>query len=261
MCRNRQLEAMEVALLTVGDELLAGDTANTNATWLAERLTERGVTVTRILTIPDERALIADRVREYSDAFDAVIVTGGIGGTPDDVTVDAVADAFDRDLVVSEQARAAVEERLEDIGDAVPDLELDVDAEATIPEGARPLLNPQGLAPGCVVENVYVFPGIPQELKAMFGEIAEEFSGAAVSHFLYTTEPEANIIPTLEDVAEEFDVAVGCYPDRNARHNRLKITAEDDETLSAATAYLRERVETSETPVERDWSRDDAYGE
>ena len=252
---------MEVALLTIGDELLAGDTTNTNATWLAKRLTERGVTVTRILTIPDERALIAKKVREYSDAFDAVIVTGGIGGTPDDVTAEAIADAFDREMVVSEQARRAVEQRLDAIGDAVPDLDLDVAAEATIPEGARPLLNPEGLAPGCVVENVYAFPGIPQELKAMFGEVTEEFGGDAVSQFLYTTEPEANIVPTLEDVVQQFDVTVGCYPDRDARHNRLKVTATDEETLRAATGYLREHIETSETPVERDWSRNDAYGE
>jgi molybdenum cofactor synthesis domain-containing protein len=251
---------MEVALLTVGDELLSGDTANTNATWLAERLTERGVTVTRILTIPDERALIAERVREYSDAFDAVIVTGGIGGTPDDVTLEAVADAFDRDLAVSEQALTTVRERLEDIGDAVPNLDVDAEVEATLPAGARPLINPEGLSPGCVCENVYLFPGIPRELKAMFGEIAEEFTGQAVSEFLYTEEPEANIIPTLEGVAEEFDVTVGCYPDRDARHNRLKLTATDEATLAEATAYLRDRVAVSETPIERDWSRSDAYG-
>jgi molybdenum cofactor synthesis domain-containing protein len=252
---------MEVALLTVGDELLAGDTVNTNAAWLAERLSERGVTVSRILTIPDDRALIAEWVREYSDAFDAVIVTGGIGGTPDDVTLDAVADAFDRELVVSEQALAAVEETLSNIGDAVPDLDLDVEAEASIPEGARPLLNPEGLAPGCVIENVYVLPGIPRELKAIFDTVAEEFAGDARSLFLYTTEPEANIVTTLEAIAEEFDVAVGCYPDREARHNRLKITATDDETLDAAAAWLRDRVEVSETPIERDWGRSEELGE
>jgi molybdenum cofactor synthesis domain-containing protein len=244
---------MEVALLTIGDELLAGDTVNTNASWLAERLSERGVTVARILTIPDDRALIAEWVREYSDAFDAVIVTGGLGGTPDDVTVDAVADAFDRELVVSEQALAAVEKRLADIDDAVPDLDLDVEAEATVPEGARPLVNAEGLAPGCVIENVYVLPGIPRELKAMFGTVAEEFSGDALSRFLYTTAPEANLVTTLETVAEAFDVSVGCYPDRDARHNRLKITATDEETLAGAAAWLRERVDVSETPVERDW--------
>jgi molybdenum cofactor synthesis domain-containing protein len=252
---------MDVALVTVGDELLAGDTVNTNGSWLAERLTERGVTVARILTIPDDRDLIARTVREYSDAFDAVIVTGGLGGTPDDVTLDAVADAFDRDLVVSEQALATVEERLDAIGDAVPDLDLDPEAEATIPAESRPLLNPEGLSPGCVVESVYVFPGIPRELKAMFGEVAEEFSGDAVSRFLYTTEPEANIVPTLEAIAEEFDVTMGCYPDREARHNRLKLTATDEETLDAAAAWLRERVTVSETPIERDWGRSEELGE
>ncbi|MFC7132660.1 MULTISPECIES: competence/damage-inducible protein A [Salinibaculum] len=252
---------MQVALLTIGDELLAGDTVNTNAAWLAERLTERGVTVTRILTIPDDRSLIAERVRAYSDAFDAVIVTGGLGGTPDDVTVDAVADTFDRDLVVSEQALSAVEERLDNLGDAVPDLDVDAEAEATIPAGSRPLLNPQGLSPGCVVENVYVMPGIPRELKAMFGEIAGEFAGDAVSKFLYTEEPEANIVSTLEGVAESFDVTVGCYPDREARHNRLKLIATDEGTLDEAAAYLRERIEVSETPIERDWGRADVAGD
>jgi hypothetical protein len=95
----------------------------------------------------------------------------------------------------------------------------------------------------------------------MFGEIAEEFSGEAVSQFLYTEEPEANIVPSLEAVAEAFAVTVGCYPDRDARHNRLKVTATDEETLAAACSRLREEITVSETPIERDWSRGDAYSE
>jgi len=87
---------MDVALVTVGDELLAGDTENTNTSWLARQLTAAGATVTGILTVPDDRAVIADAVARYHDAFDAVIVTGGIGGTPDDVTKSAVVQAFDR---------------------------------------------------------------------------------------------------------------------------------------------------------------------
>jgi molybdopterin-biosynthesis enzyme MoeA-like protein len=118
------------------------------------------------------------------------------------------------------------------------------------------LINPEGLAPGCVIENVYVLPGIPRELKAMFGTVAEEFSGDALSRLLYTTAPEANLVTTLERVAEEFDISVGCYPDRDARHNRLKITATDEETLAGAAAWLRGRVDASETPVERDWGNE-----
>ncbi|WP_182022497.1 competence/damage-inducible protein A [Haloquadratum walsbyi] len=244
---------MRVAVLTIGDELLAGDTTNTNATWLAQRLTERGVTVRRILTVPDEHSLIRSRVREYSGNFDAVIVTGGIGSTPDDVTVDAVADAFDRNLVISEQARADVIETLEALSDTVPNIDVDIDAEATIPEDARPLLNTEGLAPGCVVENVYVLPGIPSELKTMFNKIAEEFTGEAVSSVLYTVKPEANIVSALKTVGEEFDVTIGCYPDRNAGHNRIKVTATDGETLTSAITWLQNQIDASDTPVERDW--------
>jgi len=246
---------MEVALLTVGDELLAGDTENTNATWLATQLSERGVEVRRVLVLPDDRTLIADHVREYSDLFDAVIVTGGIGGTPDDVTMEAVGDAFDREMVVDDRALEDIEKKLEWFENEGPDLDIDlnVEAEASIPDGARPLLNSQGLAPGAVLNNVYVMPGIPDELKAMFDDVAERFDGDSLSRFLYSTEPEANLIGALEDVQAEFDVTAGCYPDREAGHNRLKLTATDDEVLAAAADWLIDEVGASETPVERDW--------
>ena len=246
---------MEVALITVGDELLSGDTVNTNANWLAAELSERGVAVSRILSIPDDRAGIAARVREYAAAFDAVIVTGGIGSTPDDVTMEAVADAFDRQMAPTDLTRESVERRLAAIRERVPDrvFDVDVDAEASVPEGSRPLVTEAGLAPGCVVENVYVMPGIPDELKATFETVADEFAGDRRSRFLYTVEPESNIIDALEESMERFDVAVGCYPDREADHNRLKVTATDDETLDAAAAWLLEHANASETPVSRDW--------
>ena len=246
---------MEVALITVGDELLSGDTVNTNANWLATELSERGVAVARILSIPDDRAEIADRVREYAAEFDAVIVTGGIGSTPDDVTMEAVADAFDREMVVTDLTRESVERRLAAIRERVPDREFDVDveAEAAIPDGSRPLVTEAGLAPGCAIEGVYVMPGIPDELKATFETVADEFAGDRRSRFCYTVEPESNIIAALEEAAERFDVAVGCYPDREAEHNRLKVTATDDETLDRAVAWLLENANASETPVSRDW--------
>ena len=246
---------MEVALITVGDELLSGDTVNTNANWLADELSERGVAVERILSIPDDREEIADRVREYAADFDAVIVTGGIGTTPDDVTMEAVADAFDREMAPTDLTVESVERRLEAIRERVPDREFDVDvaAEAAIPAGSRPLLTEAGLAPGCVIEGVYVMPGIPDELKAMFATVADEFAGDRRSRFLYTVEPESNIVPTLEAAMERFDVAVGCYPDREADHNRLKVTATDDDALDDAAAWLLSNVNASETPVRRNW--------
>ncbi|MUV85726.1 competence/damage-inducible protein A [Natronomonas sp. CBA1123] len=237
---------MQAALLTVGDELLDGDTENTNATWLAGELSDRGVSVRRILTVPDDEAVIAESTREYSDAFDAVVVTGGLGGTPDDVTMAGVAAAFDRPLVDNDLAREDIERTLEAIAGDYPDLDVNVEAEASLPEGARPLLNRAGLSPGCVVENVYVLPGIPSEMERMFEDVAGEFDGDAESRFLYTEEPEANLIERLDETRERFGVKVGCYPDREAGHNRLKLTAEDTAALDDAEAWLAENVTLAE---------------
>ncbi|WP_246985800.1 competence/damage-inducible protein A [Halorientalis marina] len=239
---------MEVALVTVGDELLAGDTVNTNATWLATQLHDRGVTVTRVLTVPDDRDAIAENVRTYSDAFDAVIVTGGLGGTPDDITMDAVAAAFDRELAVDDLALADVEETLEAIADTYPDLSVDPEAEATLPAGGRPLLNRAGLSPGCVVENVYVLPGIPDEMQSMFESVADEFEGDTMAEFLYTPQPEANLIEPLTDVGMKFDVSVGCYPDRDENHNRLKVSGEDRDQIDGALDWLRDRLDVYDDP-------------
>lgn len=247
---------MEVAIITVGDELLAGDTVNSNGTWLADKIEQRGATVERILALPDDRAVIAERVRAYSDTFDAVIVTGGTGGTPDDITMEAVADAFDREMIVRESVLETIEEKIRRYEEARPELELDIDmeAEASLPAESRPLANSEGLAPGCVIENVYVMPGIPGELKAMFKSVEEAFSGDSRSMFLYTVEPEGNIVWALDEVQSTFDVSVGCYPDRDAGHNRLKITATDQEALDGAVAWLMEEIDASESKVSRDWS-------
>lgn len=240
---------MEVALLTVGDELLAGDTENTNATWLARQLTASGATVTRILTVPDDTSLIAEWVRRWHAAFDAVVVVGGLGGTPDDVTMDAVAAAFDRELLVEDAVRADVVATARAYEEANPerfedgaDLALDVAAWAATPAGAEPLLNPVGLSPGCIVEGVVVLPGPPEELEAMFDLVADRFDGALVGETLATPAPEGTLTAVLEELDERFDVAVGSYASRGEAPNRVKLSGTDDEAVARAAAWLRETV-------------------
>ncbi|MEF8842090.1 MAG: molybdopterin-binding protein [Haloarculaceae archaeon] len=241
---------MEVAVLTVGDEVLAGDIANTNAQWLANRLTEGGATVVRILTVPDDRGLIAETVTEWSAAFDAVVVTGGLGGTHDDVTADAVADAFDRELVVEDAVREDVVETVAAYRERNPetveahDLDLDVDAWAALPAGGRALINPEGLCPGCVIENVYAFPGVPDEMKALFELVEAEFAGETVSETLYTPQPEGSMVAVLGAVRDRFDVAVGSYPATEG-HNRLRVSGTDPEAVTDAVAWLSERIEVA----------------
>ena len=147
------------AILTIGNEIVSGDVANTNASWLAKRLEPLGVRVRSIAALPDE---IEDdrRVRPRASAprVDYVFVTGGLGGTPDDLTREALAAAFG----VGQQE--------------VPEVAADLRARFTrdpeyaarwalLPAGSRPLANPLGGAPGFAIENVYVLPGLPRRWR------------------------------------------------------------------------------------------------
>lgn len=240
---------MNVAIVTVGDEILAGDTRNTNAERLARRLNERGAAVTRMLTLPDDPELIADTVADWAATFDAVVVGGGLGGTHDDITMAAVADAFDRELVLEDEVRAALLEHLADYRDLDPaevkpdDFDLDLFDWGATPEGGRPLQNPVGLSPGAVVENVYVLPGPSAEFEAMFETVADEFGGDAVSETLRTPAPEASLTGVLTEFREQFDLVVGSYPSRDG-YNRLKVTGTDPERVAVGMNWLRERVDT-----------------
>jgi molybdenum cofactor synthesis domain-containing protein len=226
---------MRVAVVTVGDELLSGDTVDTNASWLCDRLDERGVSVERITTVPDRIADIARVVNEYHAEYDAVIVTGGVGPTHDDVTMDGVAAAFGREVVPNADAEAWIADHGEY---AAADL---TEGTTHLPAGARMLPNPEGVAPGAAVEGVYVMPGVPAEMKAMFETVAAEFEGEPTHvEVVRTSEPESALLDRIAAVREEFDVTVGSYPGEDVR---LKVMATDAETAAAAAAWLRERVQ------------------
>lgn len=226
---------MQVAVITVGDELLVGEITDTNATWLCQRLAEQGASVGRVVTVPDDVDDIAATVADLHDGFDAVVVTGGLGPTHDDVTMAGVAAAVGRDL----EPHAAAREWLTGVGGYVAgDL---VDGTTHLPAGARMLPNEEGVAPGAVIEGIYVLPGVPGEMKAMFESVAGEFDGETT----YTTvvdvdEPESELIDRFVDLQERFDVGVGSYPGESVR---VKLTAGDETALAEARRWLEERVD------------------
>jgi molybdenum cofactor synthesis domain-containing protein len=223
---------MNAAVVTVGDELLVGDTENTNATWLCDRLDERGVVVRRVTVLPDEVGEIARVVNEYHAEYDTVIVTGGLGPTHDDVTMEGVAAAFGRGLERNEEAAAWLADR----GYSADDLA----AETThLPADCRPLANEAGVAPGAVVESVYVLPGVPTEMKAMFESIADEFEGTPTHTVTVDVdEPESALLERFTALQEEFDVSVGSYPGESVR---VKITATSAAEAERAAEWVRER--------------------
>src|SRR5439155_19881211 len=145
--------------------------ANTNGTWLAKRLETLGVAVRLLASIPDDIGQIVAFVRAEAPLADYLLVTGGLGGTPDDLTREAIASAFGVRQVMFPELRNRLHARLTQNPDYVTPW-------AMLPEGSRPLLNPLGGAPGFVIENVWVMPGLPREMEAMFEGIQDEFRGS-----------------------------------------------------------------------------------
>jgi molybdenum cofactor synthesis domain-containing protein len=232
-------------ILTVGNEIVSGDVENTNASWLSRRLASIGLEVTLLAAVRDDVDEIAVFLRAESSRAGYVFVTGGLGGTPDDITREAVAAGFGVPC--------------EDIDWLAGDLRRRFDGRglgeyaarwACLPSGAEPIPNPLGGAPGFVLENVYVLPGLPSEMKAMFDAISARFQGRPVAAWRcrYRT-GEGQIVGVLEETTRLYPaVDVGSYPrfleDRPEVEVVLKST--DEAALAEATRWLVDALDREE---------------
>ena len=157
-------------IVTIGDELLLGFTIDTNAAYLARQLAAVGVEVVRRATVGDESHAIAAAVRDALDRTGAVITTGGLGPTSDDLTKPAIAALFGRAMQLDESHLAWMRERWRTLfRREMPDSNVQ---QAMVPEGARLLTNRHGSAPGIWLEDeqgrwVAMLPGVPREMRGM----------------------------------------------------------------------------------------------
>jgi nicotinamide-nucleotide amidase len=232
---------VHAAILTIGNEVVSGDTENTNASWLGRRLEELGVKVAISAAIPDELDRIVSFVRREGPLVDHLIVTGGLGGTPDDITREALAAAFG----VPQELVAEVADDLRARFTGNPDY---VTRWAELPHGARPLENPLGGAPGFRIENTWVLPGLPDEMKAMFDRYAEEFRAARPIgswRRRYRTR-ESIISPALVEATARWPaVLVGSYPsfDDTGPEVEVVLKSSDSDALGAARTWLEAQLD------------------
>lgn len=231
----------DAAIVDIGNELLSGDIVNTNGSWLARRLEEAGVEVRLIAVIPDEIDTIAAFVREQAQAFALVVVTGGLGGTPDDVTREGIAAAFGVGQAEEPRQVARLRKRFGGLGS---DYAL---RWAALPVGSRAIDNPLGGAPGFVLENVYVLPGLPREMEAMFELVVDEVRAAAPIgswRRRYRT-TESRIVAVLEEAGTLHPrVRVGSYPSfEPEREVEVVLKSSDAAALDAASAWLERALE------------------
>ena len=159
----------DAEIIAVGSELLTPERIDTNSLYLTDQLNALGIEVRRKLVIGDDRQLLAAAVRQALDQVGIVILTGGLGPTLDDVTRDAVAEALERNLVFRQDLLDSLLERFQRLNRKMADNNR---RQTFLVEGAEPLPNPRGTAPGQWLDVkgriVMLLPGPPHELKAMF---------------------------------------------------------------------------------------------
>jgi nicotinamide-nucleotide amidase len=229
------------AILTIGNELVAGDTENTNASWLARRLETLGVKVAISAAVPDETERIVDFVRRERARVDHLLVTGGLGGTPDDITREALSAAFE----LPQEVVPALAEELRSRFSGDPEYAA---RWAALPAGARPLDNPLGGAPGFQLENTWVLPGLPSEMKAMFDLYAAELAAdrpIETWRRRYTTR-ESTIAAALEEATGRWPaVTVGSYPSFQDSGPEVEVVLKsaDPAALGAAKSWLEAELD------------------
>jgi len=231
---------LSAAVVTVGDEVVEGRIANANAVWLTERLMRRGIWPRLVVAVPDDPALIVRQLRIAADSADLVVVSGGLGWTPDDVTRRSVAEAFYRELVVDLDRAKSLAATAAWAGDDISR------AACTFPSDAEVLESPLGGVPGFVLRNIYVLPGAPEEMRAMFDIIDFRRGTGAILSETVTCELEEHRVTTLLQRFGELhdDVRLGSYPDVGASPPRLTLmlTSRDAAAIDRAVQWVRHQL-------------------
>jgi molybdenum cofactor synthesis domain-containing protein len=222
-------------MVVVGNEILSGKVQDSNSFFAARELRKIGVTLKRIAVVPDELKPIADEVAYCARTFDFVITSGGVGPTHDDITIEAIALAFDRTLVIHPELERVVRQYFTEriaIGMKM----------AEVPEGA--VLNAAGdlRFPTVQLDNVYILPGIPQifesKLSALMGRFATD---PYFVRAIYTSAGEGTIAEYLNACLKTYpDLLLGSYPRIGNTEYRVKLTLEskDKEYLERAFMHL-----------------------
>lgn len=245
-------DVISAAVLLIGDELLRGQTQDSNLRVIAGFLADRGIEVTEARVVGDTQDAIVLAVNDLRARHDYVITTGGIGPTHDDKTADAIAIAFGVGIGLREDAHRALSDYYGERG--VDEISLRM---ARIPDGARLIHNPVSGAPGFALGNVCVLAGVPEVMKAMLESAGTYLSGGAV---MLSASVRANgllegdIAAALGDLEAEGSghVVFGSYPWFSEREHGVRLVARSrdwrllDQSIARLTALVRDAGATPE---------------
>jgi nicotinamide-nucleotide amidase len=237
---------MKAEIITIGDELLIGQTIDTNSAWMGQELSSLGFDIHRKTSVHDKREDILGILSDASSRSDVVLITGGLGPTSDDITKQTLCEFFNTKLVTDHVVLGMIESMMRRRGFQMNDNNR---RQADVPESCRVLTNAAGTAPGMLFEKestIFVsMPGVPGEMKYIMKEhvlpeLAERFTSQVIIHKNIMTygEPEARLAEILagfEANLPEF-IKLAYLPSYGVIKLRLTATGKSGEELSSAIA-------------------------
>ena len=201
--------ATRVGIVILGDEVLKGEIREANLAYMIPLLAEWGAETALCAILPDDIHVVVRHLRRFREEVDLLVLTGGIGPTPDDITREAVAEVAGVPLIVHPEAKAALEAR--PYKGANPEYRM---LMAQVPQGATLIPNPLSPAPGFYIDRMAIFPGVPRMLQAMFEWVRPMVSGRRRSRvILYSMAPESSYAGIMKEAMTAFpDIGIGSYP-------------------------------------------------
>lgn len=240
-------DSVTAGLLVIGDEILSGRTKDVNIGATADFCTDLGIDLMEVRVVSDVTEHIVEAVNALRARYTYVFTTGGIGPTHDDITADAVAQAFGVALPINPEARAMLETRWKQTGTEVNEARLRM---ARIPEGASLIVNSVSAAPGFRIGNVHVMAGVPVIMRAMLEAIAPTLKGGkrVLSRTVVARVGEGTVGGPLGALQLEYpDVKMGSYPQMGHATimTELVLRSSDEARLEEATAKVQAMVDAA----------------
>ena len=204
---EKKFSQVYVEIFAIGNELCYGRIYDTNSFWIAEQVTQLGANVQRITCVPDDIGIICTSIKEATSRNPHfIITTGGLGPTPDDLTIDALSEVVGLEIITSQKILEAIAQRRKV---SVEQLTPNLVRMARSLKGAETLPNPVGWAPVTIVNNgestIVAFPGPPQEMKGCFTEylanrIREKTGCESESKRVFVGMYESQLSPIIEEI-------------------------------------------------------------
>jgi len=244
-------------VICIGNEIMLGHINNTNARYASENLSSIGIRTTRQISIPDDPDVIISSIKNSLRSANIVIISGGLGPTVDDVTLDSISKALNRRLIFNNKIANHIRDHFKRRGLKMPKNNL---RQALVPEGAKYILNNIGTAPGLIIvrgkglDNILVaLPGVPFELypmfeKAVIPHLKKRFNPDKIikSRVIKITGlAESKVNEKIEDILKiSGNVQMGIYPHPEEITVKITVTEKSKKKATAIIKKIEKRIKS-----------------